>query len=212
MYSCSPSSPYSGLTRIVAKLTGFEHEFVHVKEAEKEEYKANVNPRGVFPYLVTPEGPLGESIAISRFICNTNPESGLYGTNVKEQASIDEVIERQLSISASTGSAIYGGLLGYAEIDEEVFKDSMKKYKDYLRTLDEQIKDREFFVGDKLTLADVYIVSQLNIPFAVAIDSGFRKVVPNLTAWYEKVRNNDVIVSILGKPRFCGKQANPFKK
>lgn len=211
MYGCNPSSPFTSVARIVANVVGFEHEYVHIKDSEKEDYKTNVSSRGVFPFLVTEEGSLGESLAISRFMCNSKPEAGLYGTTVQEQALIDELVERHLSTITSTSFAVYG-ILGYSELEDEVFNTGLKKFQDYLSLLDGLIKDKEFFAVDRLTLADVYIAVSLNLPFAVAFDAEFRKTIPHLTSWYEKVRSHEAILSILGKPRYCGHPAKPYRK
>lgn len=204
-------SPYTNFTKIVANLVGFEHEFVKIGDAEKEEYKKNVNPRGVMPYLQTSEGDVGESNAIARFMCNSCPDSGLYGSSAKEQADIDRTIDRHVSLTSSIGFSIFGPIFGLMQMPDEQFKDAMKKFKDALRTLNDELEGKEFLHGDSLTLADVYIAVALNVPFATFVDAGFRKAVPHLDAWYAKVRNNDAIVSVLGKPRFIGKPLKPHK-
>jgi len=199
------------LTKIVAHLTGFEHEFVKVSNEEKEEYKKNTYSLGVFPYLKdesSGEG-LGESLAIARFMCNSKVESGLYGSSSYETACIDEVVEKHLFAHNQILSKIVPSIFGYGAVSEDVSKEVNKKLKDYVRTLDEQLKDKEYFVGGKLTLADVYVAVSLNILFATVLDSGFRKAVPNLMKWYENVRNQEVFLNVLGKPRYCGKAFKP---
>ena len=163
------------------------------------------------PYLVTEEGNIGESNAIARFMCNSKPDSGLYGSSVKDQAEIDKIIERHVSVFSMNGYPIFGPIFGFMQVPDEQFKDAMKKFKDYLRTLNDELEGKEFFHGDSLTLADVYIAVSLNLPFASFIDAGFRKAVPHLDAWYAKVRNHDDIVSVIGKPRFIGKPLKPHK-
>lgn len=192
-------------------MTGFEHEFVRISEQEKEDYKKNINPRGVFPYLKdesSGEG-LGESLAIARFMCNTKVEAGLYGSTVYETARIDELIERHLFVFGQSVFKVLGPILGFMPTSEEEFKEHSKKLKDYLMTLDALLKDKEYFVGDKLSLADVYIAVSLNLIMALAVDAGFRKAIPNLTTWYGKVRANEALETILGKPRYCGKALKP---
>ena len=192
-------------------MTNFEHEFVKLTDEEKEDYKKNINPRGVFPYLKDESSgeSLGESLAIARFMCNSKPESGLYGSTVYETARIDELLEKHQFMFGSTIFKVMGSTLGFHPVTKEEFQESSKKTKDYLRTLDGLIKDKEYFFGDKLSLADVYIAVSLNLLFATVLDAGFRKAIPNLTSWYEKVRANGDIESVLGKPRFCGKPLKP---
>lgn len=192
-------------------MTGFEHEFVKISNDEKEDYKTNVYAAGVFPYLkdeTTGEG-LGESVAIARFMCNSKQEAGLYGSSAYEAAKIDEVVDRNIATFNGVAMKFLYAVLGYGESTKEDFAEHSKKFKDYLRLLDEHLKDREYFVGDKLSLADVYLATSFNLLFATYIDAGFRKAVPNLTKWYGGVRTHAVIEHHLGKARYCGKAFKP---
>lgn len=199
------------MARITAEVAGFDYEFVRISEDAKEEYKKDVYFAGTFPYLQDTESGegLGESAAIARFIANSKPDAGLYGTSAFESGQIDEVIDSFFYTNTTTSSKVFASIIGYLPIDEETFKESQKKFKDYIRTLDEKVKDREFIVGDKLTIADIYLVSVLNFQFAILLDAGFRKAIPNLVKYYTTIRNTDVFVKYFGKPRFAGKGFKP---
>ncbi len=199
------------MTKVVADLTGFEHEFVKIAEDAKEEYKKDVYFAGTFPYLQDTESGegLGESAAIARFMCNSNPDSGLYGSTAYETAQIDEVIDGAKYIWGVYVATFFPAVLGYFPVNEQTFKDNSKKFKDYLRSLDEKLKDKEFILGDKLSLADVFLVVTLNLPFALIVDAGFRKAIPNLTQYYTNLRANETIVKHLGKARLAGKGFKP---
>ena len=144
-------------------------------------------------------------MAIARFMCNSNHEAGLYGATAYETALIDEVIERHLAAYNQVLSKVFAPIFGFGTLTEDESKDLTKRAKDYFKQLDGLLKDKEFFVGDRLSLADVYIISQMNLFVATFLDAGFRKALPNLMKWYDSVRNNENIVSVLGKPRYCGK-------
>lgn len=209
MYGCNASSPFTNFTKVVAELTGFEHEFVRIAPEGKEEYKNNVYSAGVFPYLKdesSGEG-LGESLAIARFMCNST--SKLYGSTAYETALIDEAIERHHHSLSFVLMKVLGSVLGHHPIKEEAFKDLSKRMKDYFMTLNDLVKDKEFIVGDSLTLADVYIAVSLNLFFASALDAGFLKAIPHLAKYYKSIRSNSVIESHLGKARFIGKALKP---
>lgn len=195
---------------VVGKLTGFEYEHVKVKADEKEEYKNNTYSLGLFPYLqdsASGDG-FGESLAIARFMCNSTVK--LYGSTAYETAKVDEVLERHLAALNQSFMKVLPATLGYMKAKEANFKDGMKKIKDYIRTLDEEIKDKEYFVGDSLTLADVYLVVTINFFIATILDAGFRKAVPNFMKWYEKVRGHEAIEAHLGKQRYIGKPMKPL--
>ena len=102
-----------------------------------------------------------------------------------------------------------GAIIGYFPANEEQYKEALKKFKDYLRSLDAKVKDKEFVVGDKLTLADLFLATILNLPFALILDAGFTKAIPNLTKYYTGVRSNSVVEKYFGKARFAGKGIKP---
>ena len=61
--------------------------------------------------------------------------------------------------------------------------------KEYFTQIDKLLKDKSYFVGDKITLADVYVAVSMNLLMATLIDEEYRKELPNLTTWYERIRN-----------------------
>ena len=199
------------MTRVVADMTGFEHEFVKVAKDGKEEYKQNVYAAGLFPFLKdesSGEG-LSESLAIARFMCNSKPEAGLYGTSTEEIAQVDEVLEKHLYNFSMIFGRVFPAVFGFTATNDDDFKDAMKRFKDHLMGLDALLKDKSYFVNERLTLADVYVAVSLNLPMATIIDAGFRKALPNLVKWYESVRAHGTIEKYLGKARFIGKPMKP---
>ena len=202
---------YTNLCRIVAELTGFEYEFVKLTKQDVEEYKKSTYSQGVFPYLkdeTTGEG-LGESLAIARFMCNSKPESGLYGSTVYEAALIDEAIERHLFSMNQFVIKEVGSVLGFFPITEEKHNEVCKKMKDYFSKLNDLLKDKQYFVAEKLTLADLYVCMTMNLMMATVIDAETRAGLPHLVAWYERVRSNSTIESYIGKPRYIGEALHP---
>jgi glutathione S-transferase len=211
LYGSNPSNGYTNFTRIVADLTSFEHEFEKVSPEGKEEYKNNVNSRGLFPYLrVESENDgFGESVAIARFMCNSNPGAGLYGSSTEEIAQVDEVLDKNLCFLQRHFSRLVPAVFGYFKLSEDESKERQKALKDYLRELDQAIKDKEFFVAGKLTIADLYIVCSMSIPMGICVDAGFRKAIPNFMKYFEGVRANSVVEKYLGKQRYVGKGQKP---
>ena len=199
------------MAKVAAEATGFEHEFVKVEPEGVEEYKKNTYSLGTFPYLqdsATGEG-FGESVAIARFMCSSKPEAGLYGSSAIETAKIDQVIDEFMGKLGMYGSPVLAVVMGYTKGDEQTFKDQNKSWRDYLRALNDRLEGKEFLVGDKLSLADLYLANFLNYFFAIVLDAGFRKAIPHLTKWYEGVRGHEALTKFLGKPRFAGKGIKP---
>ena len=142
-------------------------------------------------------------------MCNSKPESGLYGSTLYESAQIDEVIERHMFAFQQFIMKEVGSVVGFFSITEEKHAEHTKKLKDYLEKLNTLLDGKQYFVGEKLTLADVYVCMSMNLFMATVIDAELRKSVPHLTAWYERVRANGTIVSYLGTPRYIGAALHP---
>jgi len=211
LYGSNPSNGYTNFTRVVAELTSFEHEFEKVAQEGKEEYKNSVNSKGLFPYLrVESENDgFGESVAIARFMCNSNPDCGLYGSSTEEIAQVDEAADKHLCFMNRHFVRLVPSIFGYFKLSEDESKEKLKSLKDYLRELDEAVKDKEFLVAGKLSIADLYIVCTLTIPMGLCVDAGFRKAIPNFMKYYEGVRTNSTVEKYFGKQRYVGKGMKP---
>ena len=142
-------------------------------------------------------------------MCNSKPESGLYGTTLYENALIDEAIERHLFAWNQFIYTEVVAALGYVPLTEKKHNELDKKLKDYFAKLNDLLKDKQYFVEEKLTLADVYICVITNLPMATILDAEFRSTIPHFITWYERVRANSVILSHLGKQRYIGEALQP---
>jgi len=101
---------------------------------------------------------------------------------------------------------VYKGVFGWAPVEAEDFNNSMKELKDLVRLLNTHLQGRQYFVGDRLTVADIVIAFTLVIPFQVALDGGYRKsVVPNVAAWMERFLALPEVVSRIGHVKLCAK-------
>ena len=143
-------------------------------------------------------------------MCQSKPESGLYGSTVYESALVDETVERHLySFNQFIFKEVLA-VLGYTPLTEEKHADSSKRLRDYFAKLNDLLQDKQYFVAEKLTLADAYVCVSTNLLMATIIDAEFRSTIPHFVAWYERVRSNPAVVSVLGKARYIG-EALPAK-
>jgi len=53
--------------------------------------------------------------------------------------------------------------------------------------LNAHLEDNHFLVGDNLTVADILAAGSLILGFQTVLDAAFRKSVPDLTEWFERV-------------------------
>jgi len=66
-----------------------------------------------------------------------------------------------------------------------------------------------FMVGNRFTLADIALFTSLMGPFSVALDAGFRKAMPHVSAWFERVSNQSAVLNACGITRMCEKPIKP---
>ena len=186
IYYSNPSNYLSNLVKVVALYADVDHEVIKITDADKEDYKANKNETGLFPYIEDGENGLSESDAIIRYIARLNPESGLYGKTLFQSAQVDELLDITKCAQMKHFAKTLYAVLGFRKVTKEEWKSGMDGLKDLYRSLNDRIKDKDYFVGDCRTLADIKTAVFLIFPFATFIDGGFRdKVLPNLTAWYK---------------------------
>ena len=60
-----------------------------------------------------------------------------------------------------------------------------------------------------MTLADIVTFNALIFPFSFVLDGGFRKAMPNVAAWFEKMSKLPVVARTAGYVKMCG--AGPAK-
>lgn len=178
------------------------------EEAKGKDYKSKVLT-GKFPALETEEGVIFESAAIARYIAR-KAGSGLNGANEFEAGQIDQFIDFTNTSLFPHAMNIYRATFGWAPVDAEVYNDAVKLYKENLRTLNTHLQGKDFLVGSNLTVADVVVALHLVIPMQVALDPGFRKAMPNVTAWFEKFIKLPQVVKRIGAIKLAQKTIKPI--
>jgi len=104
-------------------------------------------------------------------------------------------------------SAVYGkreDVAGHAA--------AVKSIKETCKILDTHLKDKNWFVGNSITFADIHMFISLVPAFQLCLDGGFRKAMPELARWFEKMSKLPVVVSRLGFIKPCAKAVPAFKK
>jgi elongation factor 1-gamma len=71
-----------------------------------------------------------------------------------------------------------------------------------LAVLESHFLVNSFFVGERLTLADLYVASQISRGFQYVLDKEWRSENPNTTRWYETIVNQPIWKAVVEKPIF----------
>lgn len=93
---------------------------------------------------------------------------------------------------------IFYGVMGRKELSANVFNNSMKELKSNIKVLDTHLSGNYYLVGDNVTIADIVLATYLVIPFQTVFDGGYRKAVPNVTEWFERVTRLPSVVKTCG--------------
>ena len=196
--------------RVIAALAGVEIEVIKVEKEGMEDYKKNICPTGLFPYLqIDQDNGIYESTAIARYLAKSNPESKLYGSTVFQSALVDAELDRINEFHIRIVAPALYPIFGWGAPTEDAWKAASKNFKDGLKTLSNDIGDKKFLVGDSLTIADIIQCAWLNSAFATMIDQGFGKhQVSNLVKYWTGIVATPEYVKFYGAVKQTKK---PFK-
>jgi len=85
----------------------------------------------------------------------------------------------------------------------------VKDIKDSVKILNGHLQGKEYLVGNHLTVADLTVAFALLHPFQVALDAGFRKAMPNISALVQKIVHLPEAKERLGHVKFAAKIIKP---
>ncbi|MBS7697495.1 MULTISPECIES: glutathione S-transferase family protein [unclassified Chelatococcus] len=186
--------PGSGSLRRVttaAKIMGIELERVKVDlfkgESQTDEFKSRFNPHGLTPVLEDGDFILYEAAAINLYLAD-KVNSPLAGTTKEERFQVLKWMfwsgeQWRIFATAIFDERVGKTVMGLPQ-DEAVVLFAEGKMRAAAKVLDEHLKDREFMVGDALTLADIDVAA----PFS-QIDRSKPPLreFPNLMAWQDNL-------------------------
>lgn len=100
--------------------------------------------------------------------------------------------------------------MGHRAISEADFKKAVANLKSQVKIVNDVLKGRNFLVGDKVSVADVVVSFSLMIAFQTVLDSGYRKAMGNVSAWFERCMALPSFTKIIGSVRMCDKALKPW--
>ncbi|KAJ6465718.1 elongation factor 1-gamma [Mycena sanguinolenta] len=196
----SPSHPVGKVIKAAAALGGVAYElpegYVHF-ETNKTPAFTNKFPHGKIPAWEGADGfKLFEGVPIARYIATLAPNSGLLGHTKEEAALVDQWIHLVESEAVYNTNQIHYLVQGWmTPYSKPIHNTFLARQQRALDTLEKHISTRTFFVGERITLADIYIASLLQVGCAINIDVPARAKIPNL------IRHMETIVN---QPKFKG--------
>ena len=189
---------------IAAQYAKVEIETVPVemgKSNKTDEFLA-LNPWGKIPTLETPDGGIWESNAIARFVARST-ENSLFGKSPFEAAQVEQWVDwvrGDLELTASVWLyPIYGFLPLVPEATEKAKEDILK----LMNVLNNFLENRNYFVGDDVTLADIVVSCTLTPLYMKVFDNSFRQSFENVNRWYVNVVSQPNFVNVQGEITLC---------
>ncbi|KAG6915481.1 hypothetical protein DXG01_011312 [Tephrocybe rancida] len=219
------TTPYQSSGKIikaVAALGGVPIEnptaYEHYVDNKKPEFLSKF-PHGKIPAFEEADGfKLFEGTAIARYVAGLAPNAGLLGKDRKEAALIDQwmhLMESEVDVYTSLSYQIVnGGITPYnkpldrrpnVENRVQIHNTFLERQKRALKTLNDHLASRTFFVGERITLADVYIASQLRRAATVTFDAASRAEFSHLIRHLETIVNQPQLKDIFEPVEFIEK-------
>ena len=163
-----------------AREIGVPYEQVELsyEQMKGPEYCA-INPNGKVPGFVEGDLKLFESLAINLYMAKKYATGELYPTNPEDEA---RVLQWTLWAATEVEPKLMPKLLlklGFAN-DEVAAAKGEEAVKPALKMLDETLKDRQWLVGNKFSIADLNVACVVGISGGAGIDISYA---PNVQAW-----------------------------
>ena len=155
---------------------------------------------------------IAETVAILKYLARQNPESGLLGQSRLQQAQVEQWLAYANCHIGANVELIENTLFGYMETFQDEFNAATSDIKSQIKTLDTRLNGKDWLVGERLTLADLYVAALLTTPYSLTLDAGYLKAMGNVTQWYVKMTTLPSFVEAFGNQKLCSKPLQPPKK
>lgn len=192
-------APNARRLRIFLAEKGVENvEFITVNLLEGEnlgEAFRKKNPFGRIPVLEFEDGTyLSESVAISRYFEEIQPEPPLFGADALERAQV-EMWNRRAELSfmmpAALGFRNITGTFKDREYCDATYGAEMAKTATkVLRLIDARLQEAPFLAGDRYSIADISLTAGLDffIGVKVVLPENLFEISPGLKRWHDDMK------------------------
>jgi glutathione S-transferase len=162
---------------------GIPYEFIDVpwEDQKKPDFLA-VNPCGKFPGFADGDLKLFESLAINLYIAKKYGTGELYPANGEDEA---RTLQWTLWAATEIEPAVMPSLMvqmGYSK-DAAGAAVAAEKLKPALKILGDCLKDREYLLGRKFSIADLNVAAVLSMTRGGKLDISYA---PSVLAWLDR--------------------------
>ncbi|NOT72081.1 MAG: glutathione S-transferase family protein [Hyphomicrobium sp.] len=154
---------------------------------DTEEFHA-LNPNRLVPVIEDNGFALWESSAIVRYLARQYGHDTLTPRDMRAQALADQWMEwANTTLYNDINSVCFWGLIRTRASDRNLssIRDAAKRAGDRLGVLDAHLANRNYILGDQLTIADIPAGALMFRYFSLDIE---RPALPHVSAWYARLR------------------------
>lgn len=188
----------------MADIVGADCEVVVSKEKSK-------SVTGLFPYLETEDGSvISQCEAICKHVARMNLASGIIGNTNFENAKINEWIQWSQTSFIYAMHEASQMIYGQQKFNLNQYNSHISQMQAQAKILNNYLQDKEWLVGNQITLADIYVGSNMIPAFQLIFDPGFRKGMKNLNAWFDRFCINPFVMRRYGMIMPCAKPMRPL--
>lgn len=166
-------------------------------EQRSEEF-TRINPLQRLPVLVLEDGTaIAETVAICRYLEETNPEPPLMGVDAKDRAIVEMWQRRiELGFLMPVAFAFRHQHPGAAHLENPQIPDwaeaNRPVARKFMEFLDRELATRPFMAGERFTIADISAIVGYQFLRAGRID--YPEDLVNLQRWYGEVSQRPSVV------------------
>ncbi|WVN91025.1 uncharacterized protein L203_106272 [Cryptococcus depauperatus CBS 7841] len=168
------------------------------------------NPFGLLPILELEDGTiLRECSAIAEYIAELGTNQTLIPSDLKAKAEVHSwqaTADQELFIPTAI---LFHMLIGKIPYAKPVYQTIADRITGRINVIDTILATKTFLVGDRITLADIFIVNSFITIFSAWFDAPARAKVPNVVRYVETVVNHPKLVEIFTPLEFIEKAPTP---
>ncbi|PGH06648.1 elongation factor 1-gamma [Blastomyces parvus] len=210
----SADNPRTTACRVAAKANDLEVKLVEKSSVNPAEYE-KYNPQNKIPTFVSSNGfVLTECIAIAIYLASQDEKTTLLGKTKQDYASILRWMSFGNSELCPTLGNWFRPLVGRDPYVKASVEASSKAALNALAVLEKHLTVNTFLVGERITLADLFVATMTSRGFEFVLGKTWRIDNPAVTRWYETIVNQDVYKAVVPNPTFVeeGLKNAPPKK
>jgi len=202
-----PDNPRVWKALIAAKYNGVE---VNLKsdfkmgETNKTASFLSVNPFGQVPTAFSSDRTgVFESNSILRYVARVGEKKkNLYGKDALEQSRVDAFLDAIVSLESVAGPWFYK--LSKYPFAANFHRSYIDRCIDFTKKSyigwNEALKEKQFLVGDSLTIADIAWFASSWPAFSKLLDAEFRKQIPHAVKHFRKLEELAEFKAVAGGP------------